>query len=361
MYQRILVPIDGSPTSDQGLDEAIALARATGGSIRLLNVLDELVFTTGFETGATYMRTVLPALRQRSERILAAGRRRVGAATVGGRHADGRVLRETPLRRHRRGGRPVARRSHRHRHARQARREPHDARQRCRAGRAPGAGAGAARAVGREGSGQRLRYGRQCCRTRRQGDRRLSEAGALRRRTPRRLTPASRSRAAACRCARGAAGGALPQWMRTAPAPCSRRKVARTARPRCSAAVAALPRAVVLSRELARPVLDQLEVEQAGFFLQHRAQAPAAGPGRRAPRRRQPERVVASAGDLDHRQMRSAIARRLAQGDRDRRGRSGSAAARGWRGWSARSSCPVFPARTDRPSRPPVRGSPSRC
>ena len=46
----------------------------TGGSIRLLNVLDELVFTTGFETGATYMRNVLPALRQHSERILAAGR-----------------------------------------------------------------------------------------------------------------------------------------------------------------------------------------------------------------------------------------------------------------------------------------------
>ena len=82
MYQRILVPIDGSSTSDQGLDEAIALARATGGSIRLLNVLDELVFTTGVETGATYMRTVLPALRQHSERILAAGRQRVGAATV---------------------------------------------------------------------------------------------------------------------------------------------------------------------------------------------------------------------------------------------------------------------------------------
>ena len=82
MYQRILVPIDGSPTSDQGLDEAIALARVTGGSIRLLNILDELVFTTGFETGATYMRTVLPALRQQSERILAAGRQRVTTASV---------------------------------------------------------------------------------------------------------------------------------------------------------------------------------------------------------------------------------------------------------------------------------------
>jgi len=82
MYQRILVPIDGSPTSDQGLDEAIALASVTGGSIRLLHVLDELVFATGFETGATYARNILPALRQGSERILAAGRKRVSAASV---------------------------------------------------------------------------------------------------------------------------------------------------------------------------------------------------------------------------------------------------------------------------------------
>ena len=82
MYQRILVPIDGSPTSDHGLDEAIALARATGASIRLLHVLDELIFTTGFETGATYARNVLPALRQGSERILAAGRKRVSAASM---------------------------------------------------------------------------------------------------------------------------------------------------------------------------------------------------------------------------------------------------------------------------------------
>jgi len=82
MYQRILVPIDGSPPSDQGLDEAIAFARLTGGTIRLVHVLDELVFVTGFETGATYANTVLPALRRRSDSILAAGRKRVAAASV---------------------------------------------------------------------------------------------------------------------------------------------------------------------------------------------------------------------------------------------------------------------------------------
>lgn len=82
MYDRILVPTDGSPTSEQGLTEAIAIARLTGGRIRLLHVLDELVFVSGFETGAAYLGTVLPALRDHSERILAAGRQRVAAASV---------------------------------------------------------------------------------------------------------------------------------------------------------------------------------------------------------------------------------------------------------------------------------------
>jgi hypothetical protein len=94
MYQRILVPIDGSETSDQGLDEAIALARLTGGSIRLLNVLDELVFTTGFETGATYTE---PSCRRCGRAASGSWQRAPDASPRpgGGRHADGRVLRET--------------------------------------------------------------------------------------------------------------------------------------------------------------------------------------------------------------------------------------------------------------------------
>ena len=42
MYAKILVPVDGSPTSDAGLDEAIRLARAGGGALRLLHVIDNL-------------------------------------------------------------------------------------------------------------------------------------------------------------------------------------------------------------------------------------------------------------------------------------------------------------------------------
>ena len=36
MYTQILVPVDGSPTSDRGLEEAIKLARLTSARLRLM-------------------------------------------------------------------------------------------------------------------------------------------------------------------------------------------------------------------------------------------------------------------------------------------------------------------------------------
>ena len=42
MYQCILVPTDGSATSEKALSEAIAMARLSGGSIRLLHIVDAL-------------------------------------------------------------------------------------------------------------------------------------------------------------------------------------------------------------------------------------------------------------------------------------------------------------------------------
>jgi len=44
MYQRILVPIDGSATAARGLAEAIALGRLTGARLQLVHVIDELSF-----------------------------------------------------------------------------------------------------------------------------------------------------------------------------------------------------------------------------------------------------------------------------------------------------------------------------
>src|ERR1043165_7608347 len=82
MYQRILVPIDGSEVSRLGLERAIETARLTGARIRLLHVLDELVFATGFEPGVTYERDVLPGMRRAGEQLLAETRAQVVAAGV---------------------------------------------------------------------------------------------------------------------------------------------------------------------------------------------------------------------------------------------------------------------------------------
>ena len=49
MFQRILVPIDGSTTSAAGLRQAIALAEDQGAVVYLLHVVDELVVTQGFD------------------------------------------------------------------------------------------------------------------------------------------------------------------------------------------------------------------------------------------------------------------------------------------------------------------------
>jgi nucleotide-binding universal stress UspA family protein len=66
MYKRILVPVDGSPTSVRGLDEAIKLAKPTGASIRLVHVLDQLVFLGG----EPYSVDVFGLLKEAGERIM---------------------------------------------------------------------------------------------------------------------------------------------------------------------------------------------------------------------------------------------------------------------------------------------------
>lgn len=70
MYQRILVPINGSPTSERALQEAIKLA-AGKGLLRLLFVLEEIlpIGAEGFEyTNITAMRETV---RNTAEETLA--------------------------------------------------------------------------------------------------------------------------------------------------------------------------------------------------------------------------------------------------------------------------------------------------
>src|SRR4051794_29017099 len=82
MYPKILVPIDSSPPSQAGLDEAIRLAQASGARLLLVHVMDELSFANGFETGQTYCAELLPMMKRRAEALLEKGRARADAAGV---------------------------------------------------------------------------------------------------------------------------------------------------------------------------------------------------------------------------------------------------------------------------------------
>lgn len=82
MYQRILVPVDGSATSTCGLDEAVKLARLTGASLRLIHVVDTLTLSTGLLPSAYYADEVPPRNKEIGEQILAQAGNRVRASGV---------------------------------------------------------------------------------------------------------------------------------------------------------------------------------------------------------------------------------------------------------------------------------------
>jgi len=82
MYQRILVPVDGSPTSDRGLDEALRLARLTGARLRLVHAVDELTFATGMEPAAVYAADLIPLLREAGLKVLEGAQARAAAAGI---------------------------------------------------------------------------------------------------------------------------------------------------------------------------------------------------------------------------------------------------------------------------------------
>ncbi len=97
MYKRILAPVDGSPTSNQGLEEAVALARDQKAELRLIHVIDALVWSPDL-IGISHVSEVPAFLRKRGEKILEEGKARavhrgVDAQTVlheafGGRVAE---------------------------------------------------------------------------------------------------------------------------------------------------------------------------------------------------------------------------------------------------------------------------------
>ena len=77
-YQRILVAVDGSATSMRGLEEAIRVAKLTGGSLHLVHALDQVVFL-GLDA---YHTDVFGALRKTGAEVIEKMKARALAAGV---------------------------------------------------------------------------------------------------------------------------------------------------------------------------------------------------------------------------------------------------------------------------------------
>jgi len=70
MYQRILVPVDGSATSRRGLQEAIELAKAMKARLRLVHVVDELPPALGDPSYGVVSGDITRALKAGGQAVL---------------------------------------------------------------------------------------------------------------------------------------------------------------------------------------------------------------------------------------------------------------------------------------------------
>ena len=81
MYKRILVPLDGSPASNLGLEEAINLAKDQNAALRLLHVLNEWLIVSPDSVG-TNPADIQQELRAAGDSLLNEADARARAAGV---------------------------------------------------------------------------------------------------------------------------------------------------------------------------------------------------------------------------------------------------------------------------------------
>lgn len=72
MYERILVPIDGSETSMAGLREAVKLAAALHSQVRILHVVNEFILDYSYGA-AMYANNLIESLRETGKHIVQQG------------------------------------------------------------------------------------------------------------------------------------------------------------------------------------------------------------------------------------------------------------------------------------------------
>lgn len=81
MYDRILVPIDGSETAQRGLREAVEAGRCLKARLILMHIVDNFPLQLEMSTAATYENS-LDLLRKRGYEVLARAREAAQAAGV---------------------------------------------------------------------------------------------------------------------------------------------------------------------------------------------------------------------------------------------------------------------------------------
>ena len=89
MYHRILVPVDGSPTSNVALATAFKLAKNFGARLRLIHLVDELVYSAGYQDFGSYNTDLITLLREAGTKVLAEG---VASARTAGIEAESELF-----------------------------------------------------------------------------------------------------------------------------------------------------------------------------------------------------------------------------------------------------------------------------
>jgi nucleotide-binding universal stress UspA family protein len=79
MFKRILVAVDGSPTSNRGFKVAVPLAKSLGAKLVVLHVIDERAVGIGLSASGyvapAYVEDVIAALRDAGRKVLAKAQR----------------------------------------------------------------------------------------------------------------------------------------------------------------------------------------------------------------------------------------------------------------------------------------------
>jgi nucleotide-binding universal stress UspA family protein len=70
MFKRILVPVDGSTPSRQAVAIAAQLAKSNSGQLRLVHVLDQTAYLTGYDPGVAASGQLFAMLQDSGKRLL---------------------------------------------------------------------------------------------------------------------------------------------------------------------------------------------------------------------------------------------------------------------------------------------------